>query len=273
MSHSPSSETIMPTAPASPAELAMCARKINMVFGGLHAVSDLDLDVAARTIHAIIGPNGAGKTTAVNALCGTLAPTSGQVWINGVTKPKWSPHEMAQYGLARTFQNIRLFGGMTVLESVLVGGHGQHRSRLLDLIFKTRKAREEERAQVQKAQQLIAFVGLAAQLQDTEARALSYGNQRRVEIARALMSSPKVLVLDEPLAGMNVSEKDEISELIFTIRAQGTAILLIEHDMDVIRRLADTVTVLNRGKKLVEGTPAQVLADAQVQSAYLGKVQ
>lgn len=255
------------------ARLALCARNVSVVFGGLSAVSDLDLDVRADSIHAIIGPNGAGKTTAINALSGFRPPTSGQVWINGKTRARWSAHHVARAGLARTFQNIRLFGGMSVLESVLVGGHGKFESSLLGILMRSARAREEERRQVEQAHSLIEFVGLPAGSAGQEARSLSYGNQRRVEIARALMSSPGVLVLDEPLAGMNVSEKEDISELIRTIRGQGVAVLLIEHDMDVIRSLAQRVTVLARGRKLAEGTPDEVLSNEQVQAAYLGKMQ
>jgi len=254
-------------------QLALCARSVSVIFGGLSAVCELDLDVRRDSIHAIIGPNGAGKTTAVNALSGFHPPTSGQIWINGKTQARWSAHRVAQAGLARTFQNIRLFGGLSVLESVLVGGHGNFSSGLLGILMRSAKAREEERRQVEQARALIEFVGLPADVVQKEARALSYGNQRRVEMARALMSSPGVLVLDEPLAGMNVSEKQDISELIRTIRGQGVAVLLIEHDMDVIRSLAQRVTVLARGRKLAEGAPTEVLSNEQVQAAYLGKMQ
>jgi branched-chain amino acid transport system ATP-binding protein len=178
---------------------------------------------------------------------------------------------VAQAGLARTFQNIRLFGEMSVLESVLVGGHAQHRSGLLGVLARSAAARAEERRQVDRAHALIGFVGRAPASAPRGAAALSYGEQRRVEIARALMSAPKVLVLDEPLAGMNVSEKEEVSALVLSIRAQGAAVLLIEHDMAVIRRLAQRVTVLARGRKLVEGAPEQVLSDERVQDAYLGR--
>lgn len=251
--------------------LALCARGVNVVFGGLSAVSELDLEIRPNSIHAIIGPNGAGKTTAVNALSGFHPPTSGQIWINGKTQAHWSAHQVAQAGLARTFQNIRLFGGMSVLESVLVGGHSHYQSSLLSLLLRSSQARAEEVQQVDKARSLIEFVGLSPDLAYQPAKSLSYGNQRRVEIARALMSSPGVLVLDEPLAGMNVSEKEKISGLIETICGQGIAVLLVEHDMDVIRRLAKRVTVLARGRKLAEGTPAEVLSNEQVQAAYLGK--
>ncbi|WP_234266407.1 ABC transporter ATP-binding protein [Hydrogenophaga sp. NFH-34] len=262
-----------PVAPAAPTEVALKARGLSVVFGGLTAVDALDLDIRSHSIHAIIGPNGAGKTTAVNALSGFQAPTRGQVWIGTATRPRWSAHQMAQAGLARTFQNIRLFGGMTVLETVLVGAHKRFGSTLPALLWRSARARAEEQHEEARARELIRFVGLPDTAVLQPASSLSYGNQRRVEIARALMSSPAVLLLDEPLAGMNVSEKAEVSALIRAIRQQGTAVLLIEHDMDVIRSLAERVTVMHRGRKLTEGSSAEVLADQRVQDAYLGKVQ
>lgn len=257
---------------ASP-DIALKARGLGVVFGGLTAVDALDLDVRRHSIHAIIGPNGAGKTTAVNALSGFLPPTRGQVWVGDATRPRWNSHQIAQAGLARTFQNIRLFGGMTVLETVLVGAHKLFRGSLPALLWRSAAARAEEQRQEERARELIRFVGLPDTVVEQPAQSLSYGNQRRVEIARALMSSPSVLVLDEPLAGMNVSEKDKVSELIRVIRNQGVAVLMIEHDMDVIRSLAERVTVMHQGRKLTEGSAAEVLSDPRVQDAYLGKMQ
>ena len=254
-------------------DIALKARGLGVVFGGLTAVDALDLDVMGHSIHAIIGPNGAGKTTAVNALSGFQPPTRGQVWIGNVTRDRWTSHQMAQAGLARTFQNIRLFGGMTVLETVLVGAHKLFRGSLPALLWRCATARAEEQRQEERARDLIRFVGLPDATVGQPAQSLSYGNQRRVEIARALMSEPAVLVLDEPLAGMNVSEKAEVSELIRVIRRQGVAVLMIEHDMDVIRSLAERVTVMHQGRKLTEGSATDVLSDPRVQDAYLGKMQ
>jgi branched-chain amino acid transport system ATP-binding protein len=249
------------------------AEGLTVTFGGLTAVKDLDLDVQTQEIHALIGPNGAGKTTAVNALSGFVAPTSGRVWVNGATSRRWRSHTIAKAGLARTFQNIRLFGSMTVLETVLVGAHTGFTGRPLSVLARTRNAREEERQAVEEARRLIDFVGLPRTTAQQLANSLSYGHQRRVELARALISHPKVLLLDEPLAGMNLSEKVELTTLVRQIRDGGVAILLIEHDMDVIRNLANRVTVLHQGRKLAEGTPDAVLGHEDVQAAYLGKAK
>lgn len=247
------------------------AQGLTVAFGGLTAVKQLDLDVQQHEIHALIGPNGAGKTTVVNALSGFVRTAAGQIWIDGATSQSWRSHTLARAGLGRTFQNTRLFGSMSVLETVLVGAHSRFDSGPLAALFRTKKARAEEKAAVADARRLIDFVGLNADAAGGQASALSYGHQRRVELARALIAQPRVLLLDEPLAGMNMSEKHELSELIRLIRASGIAILLIEHDMDVIRNLADRVTVLHHGSKLIEGTPDAVLAHEDVQSAYLGK--
>ncbi|BBQ00611.1 ABC transporter ATP-binding protein [Burkholderia sp. SFA1] len=251
--------------------LPLRAQGLTVAFGGLTAVRQLDLDVQEHEIHALIGPNGAGKTTVVNALSGFVRLTAGRVWINGASSPHWRSHTLARAGLGRTFQNTRLFGSMNVLETVLVGAHSRFDGGALAALLRTKKAREQEKAAVADAHRLIEFVGLGADAATKQASALSYGHQRRVELARALIAEPRVLLLDEPLAGMNVSEKLELSELIRQIRASGVAILLIEHDMDVIRNLADRVTVLHFGSKLIEGTPQAVLAHDDVQSAYLGK--
>lgn len=261
-------------AAASPdAQVPLRAEGLTVSFGGLTAVKNLDLEVRRHEVHALIGPNGAGKTTAVNALSGFIAPTAGRVWIDGVTSPRWRSHTLARAGLARTFQNIRLFGAMSVLESVLVGAHVHFRSGPVAALLRTRSARAEERAALEEARRVIAFVGLPASVEAVQATTLSYGHQRRVELARALVSRPKVLLLDEPLAGMNVTEKLELTELVRKITASGVAILLIEHDMEVIRALADRVTVLHHGSKLVEGTVHAVLAHDDVQAAYLGRAR
>jgi branched-chain amino acid transport system ATP-binding protein len=249
------------------------ASELTVRFGGLSAVSNLNLEVRSHSVHALIGPNGAGKSTAVNALSGFAVLNTGSVSIGGKTSGHWTAHAIAKAGLARTFQNIRLFGEMTVLETILVGRHAGFQGGLFAALFRTKSAVEFERNTVEEARALIKFVGLPPNVEDVPANSLPYGHQRRVEIARALISKPKVLLLDEPLAGMNVSEKAALSELIHQVRESGVAILLIEHDMDVIRSLANFTTVLYQGKKLISGTTNDVLSHAEVQAAYLGRAK
>lgn len=253
--------------------IALHASELTVRFGGLTAVNGLNLEVRSHSIHALIGPNGAGKSTAVNALSGFAPLSGGSVSIGGNTSSQWSTHATARAGLARTFQNIRLFGEMTVLETILVGRHGGFQGGIFAALFRTSASVEQERKAVEEARALIRFVGLPTNVEDVPANSLPYGHQRRVEIARALISKPKVLLLDEPLAGMNVSEKAVLSELIHLVRESGVAILLIEHDMDVIRNLANFTTVLYQGKKLVSGTTNDVLSHEEVQAAYLGRAK
>jgi len=255
------------------ASVVLRASELTVRFGGLSAVSHLNLEVRSHSVHALIGPNGAGKSTAVNALSGFAVLDAGNVTIGDKTSGHWTAHAIAQAGLARTFQNIRLFGEMTVLETVLVGRHAGFQGGLFAALFRTRSAVEFERNTVEEARALIRFVGLPPNVEGVPANSLPYGHQRRVEIARALISKPKVLLLDEPLAGMNVSEKAALSELIDQVRESGVAILLIEHDMDVIRSLANFTTVLYQGKKLISGTTRDVLSHAEVQAAYLGRAK
>ncbi len=250
--------------------VSLRVRGLTVRFGGLTAVKDLDLDVQGHGVHALIGPNGAGKSTAVNAISGFVR-ASGEVRIAGRSSPAWSAHAAARAGLARTFQNIRLFGLMTVLETVLVGSHARFGGGLLPALLRTRAARRLEQEAVEEARRLIRFVGLPEGAAEMVASALPYGHQRRVEIARALISRPAVLLLDEPMAGMNVSEKAELEALIHEVCRSGVAILLIEHDMDVVRRLASQVTVLCNGRKLAEGLADEVLGRPEVRAAYLGK--
>ena len=249
------------------------ARRIVVRFGGLEAVGGFDMAVARGAIHGLIGPNGAGKTTVLNVLTGFIRPTAGELVFDGEEIGGLGVHGVARRGLARTIQNIRLFGAMTVLESVLVGGHLHFDATAPALLFGTRRTRDAERAMVARAHELLDFVGLGGAVADRVATTLSYGHQRRVEIARALMSSPKILLLDEPLAGMNAVEKVEIAGLVRQVRAQGIAVLLIEHDMQIVRSLCDHLTVLDYGKRLADGLPDAVLADPAVQAAYLGRVR
>ena len=249
------------------------ARAITVRFGGLEAVGGLDMAIGREAIHGLIGPNGAGTTTVLNVLTGFIRPTEGELVFDGAEIGGRGVNGFARAGLARTFQNIRLFGAMTVLESVLVGAHQRFSANALSLVFGRRSARAAEAAMIARAYELLAFVGLGAEVADRVATTLSYGHQRRVEIARALISSPKLLLLDEPLAGMNTVEKSEIADLVRQVRAQGIAVLLIEHDMQVVRRLCDHLTVLEYGRKLADGPPEEVLADPAVQAAYLGRAR
>ncbi len=258
-------------APAEPAILA--AEGLTVRFGGLEAIGGLDFAVARGAIHGLIGPNGAGKTTVLNALTGFVRPAAGRLRFDGAEIGGMGVAAIARRGLARTFQNIRLFGAMTVLESVLVGGHRGFGASPLALVLHTAGAKAAERAAIARAGELLDFVGLGREVAGRVATTLSYGHQRRVEIARALMSGPKLLLLDEPLAGMNAVEKAEIADLVRAVRARGVSVLLIEHDMQIVRALCDRLTVLEYGKRLADGDPETVLADPAVQAAYLGRAR
>ncbi len=239
-------------------------------FGGLQALSGVSLSVAHGHIHGLIGPNGAGKTTCFNVITGLYQPDEGSFTLDGQAYSPAAPHRVAQAGIARTFQNIRLFGDMSALENVMVGRHVRTHQGVLGAILRHRAAREEE-AQIQrKALELLDFVGIAPLAQRT-ARTLSYGDQRRLEIARALATEPKLLALDEPAAGMNATEKEALRELLTRIRDSGTTILLIEHDVKLVMGLCDRITVLDYGKVIADGTAEAVKKDPAVIAAYLGK--
>lgn len=245
-------------------------RGLTVDFGGLHALSRVDLHVAEGAIHGLIGPNGAGKSTMVNALTGLVRPTAGTIHLQGAPLHGLAAWQIAGAGIARTFQNIRHFAGMTVLENTLVGAHRHFKSSFAALIRRSALARAEEERQRALAMEQLAFVGLAGR-EDQMATGLSYGHQRRLEIARALMLTPRLLLLDEPMAGMNATEKDELGEIVRTIRARGITVLIIEHDMQIMRKLCDRLSVLHHGELLADGTPADVFADPAVQAAYLGR--
>ncbi|MBT2385047.1 ABC transporter ATP-binding protein [Streptomyces sp. ISL-11] len=247
---------------------ALTATGVTMRFGGLTAVRAVDLTVSPGEIVGLIGPNGAGKTTFFNCLTGLYVPTEGTVTYRDTVLPP-KPHLVTQAGIARTFQNIRLFANMTVLENVLVGRHTRTKEGLFSALLRSPRFHRAEAASKQRAMELLDFTGLAAKA-DHLARNLPYGEQRKLEIARALASDPGLLLLDEPTAGMNPQETRATETLVRDIRAQGTAVLVIEHDMRFIFNLCDRVAVLVQGEKLVEGTSDIVQADERVIAAYLG---
>lgn len=244
------------------------ASDVTMRFGGLTAVRSVSLTVNSGEIVGLIGPNGAGKTTFFNCLTGLYVPTEGKVSYKGSVLPP-KPHLVTQAGIARTFQNIRLFANMTVLENVLVGRHTRTKEGLWSALVRGPGFKKAEAASHARAMELLEFIGLAHKA-DHLARNLPYGEQRKLEIARALASEPGLLLLDEPTAGMNPQETRVTEELIFAIRDQGTAVLVIEHDMRFIFNLCDRVACLVQGEKLVEGTPSVVQGDERVIAAYLG---
>ncbi|HWQ13098.1 MAG TPA: ABC transporter ATP-binding protein [Roseiflexaceae bacterium] len=248
------------------------AKGVTKQFGGLTAVNNVDFAIAEGSISSLIGPNGAGKTTFFNMITGLYAPTAGTIIFAGRVINGLKPNQVTARGIGRTFQNIRLFAHMTALENVLVGQHARLRAGLLGILARTPRVRAEEAAARQKALELLDYVGLGRRRADELSKNLPYGDQRRLEVARALATDPLLLLLDEPTAGMNPRETDSLTRLIRRIRDErGITVLLIEHDMKVVMDISETITVLDHGAKIAEGPPEVVRSNEQVIEAYLGK--
>jgi branched-chain amino acid transport system ATP-binding protein len=246
--------------------------KVTKQFGGVVAIKDVSFEVKPLEIFALVGPNGAGKTTLFNIITGVLEPTSGKIYFKDEDITGLSPVKIVEKGIARTFQNIRLFSSLTVLENVLIGFHNHIEYNFFESLFRLPRFFKQEKIHKEKAMEILKFLGIE-QYADYNAKALSYGNQRKVEIARALATEPDLLLLDEPAAGMNPKETDELADTVFKLRSEmEKTILFIEHDMKFVQKIADRVMVLDYGKTIFEGKPADMMKDETVIKAYLGDI-
>jgi branched-chain amino acid transport system ATP-binding protein len=253
----------------SPVSKVLEVDGVTLRFGGLVALNDVSFDISEGEILGLIGPNGAGKTTCFNAVTGVYRPTEGDIRFNGESITDKKRFEITKLGVARTFQNIRLFRQMTALENVLVGADAQHRTGMLSALFRLPRHRREEQHGHDLAMELLRFMGIDRHADELAAN-LSYGDQRRLEIARAMATEPKLICLDEPAAGFNPAEKATLMELIRRVRDRGYTVLLIEHDMQLVMGVTDRIVVLEFGRKIAEGTPAEIRDNPAVIAAYLG---